>query len=199
MIAQADPVALFFSVVLAYSSGSFPTAVWVTNRIIGQDIRQMGDGNSGARNVTHVLGWKAGIMVGLVDFTKGALAVFLVKGFGLSLCWQLIAGAAAVIGHDFPVFAGFRGGQGMATSLGTMVVLFTNETLFGLVILALLYVFTKHFDLSAAGGLGMLVFLLWRTGRPSAFLLYSIFLFLTIPLKKYLDYRHLYQKYIHTS
>ena len=175
------------SIVFAYLIGSFPTAVLLSNHMANKDVRQMGDGNSGARNVNHMFGWRAGIIVGAVDFTKGMLAVLLAKIFGLSLDWQLVVGILAVVGHDFPIFAKFSGGQGMATSLGTMAILFPFETLFGLMIFALVYVFTKHFNISAGYGLGTLVFLLLIGKQSFIPVLYAVFLFLTIPLKKHLD------------
>ena len=176
-------------VVTAYLLGSLPTGVWLSRRFWNRDIRDLGDGNMGARNVTHVLGWKAGILVGLADFAKGALAVIIAKKMGISPVNQLLAGTTAVIGHDFPAFAGFRGGQGMATSLGSMSALFTIETLTGLEIFGLLYLITRHFDLSASAGLGILAWLVWRSGRPTIFVLYIVLLFISIPLKKLLDFR----------
>jgi len=178
----------------AYLLGSLPTGVWVSRKLASWDIREMGDGNTGARNVTHMLGWRAGIFVALVDFTKGMLAVMIAKKAGVPLFWQLVAGTAAVLGHDFPVFAGFRGGQGMAASLGTMAVLFTHQTLAGLALFGLMYLMTRKFDLSAAVGLGSLVYLLWRSDNQGILIYYSVFLFLTIPVKKFLDYRFRLQK-----
>jgi len=188
---------IIISVLTAYLLGSLPTGVWLSCRFWKMDIRDLGDGNTGARNVTHVLGWKAGILVALVDFAKGALAVIIAKKLGISPINQLLAGIAAVIGHDFPIFAGFKGGQGMSTSLGSMGVLFTIETFTGLAIFGLLYLITRHFDNSASIGLGTLAWLVWRSGRPAIFLLYILLLFLTIPLKKFLDFRVRKPKLIH--
>ena len=189
---------IIISVLTAYLLGSLPTGVWLSRRFWNIDIRDLGDGNTGARNVNHVLGWKAGILVALVDFAKGALAVIIAKKLGISPTNQLIAGIAAVIGHDFPVFAGFKGGQGMSTSLGSMGALFTIETFNGLAIFGLLYLITRHFDISASAGLGTLAWLVWRSGRPAIFLLYIVLLFLTIPLKKFLDFRVRKSKLIHS-
>jgi len=191
---EFELLANFCVTAAAYLLGSLPTGVWVSRKLASWDIREMGDGNTGARNVTHMLGWRAGIFVALVDFTKGMLAVMIAKKAGVSLFWQLVAGTAAVLGHDFPVFAGFRGGQGMAASLGTMAVLFTHQTLAGLALFGLMYLMTRKFDLSAAVGLGSLVYLLWRSDNQGILIYYSVFLFLTIPVKKFLDYRFRLQK-----
>ena len=172
----------------AYFLGSIPTALIVSRVIAHADIRELGDGNMGARNVTHTLGWKAGIFVGVVDFSKGAIAVLLARYFDLSLAWQLAAGISAVIGHDFPIWAGFRGGQGMAAILGTLFVLMPTETLWGLIGFGTAYLLTRNFDLSAATGLGLLAFLAYLFDQPQVFLGYAVILFLSIPAKKSLDW-----------
>jgi glycerol-3-phosphate acyltransferase PlsY len=172
----------------AYFLGSLPTALIVSRVIAHADIRDLGDGNMGARNVTHTLGWKAGVFVGVVDFSKGAIAVLLARYFGLSLAWQLAAGISAVIGHDFPIWAGFRGGQGMAAILGTLFVLMPTETFWGLIGFGTAYLLTRNFDLSAATGLGLLAFLAYLFDQPQVFLGYAVVLFLSIPAKKALDW-----------
>lgn len=109
----------------AYLVGSIPTAVWVGKFFYGIDIRTQGSGNAGATNTIRVLGLKAGIPVLLSDVFKGyaaiAIAPYLV-GTGMSetvLAYVLLLVAASVvIGHTFPLFAGFRGGKGVATLLG---------------------------------------------------------------------------------
>ncbi len=177
---------------ISYLIGSIPTALLISRGLIGKDIRQMGDGNMGARNTTHVLGWKAGIQVAAVDFGKGALVILLCEKAGVPLLWKLTAGVCVVAGHDFPLFAQFHGGQGMSTSLGTMSVLFTKATLSGLIIFGLIYLLTRHFDLSAGIGLGFLVATLLHAREPFILIGYAIFLFLTIPLKKYWHIHHPY-------
>ena len=181
---------IFASILFAYLIGSIPTGVWITRKIARSDIRRMGDGNPGARNVTHVLGWKEGFIVGLVDFTKGALAVLFARKMSLGIEWQIAGGVSAVFGHDFPLFADFKGGQGMATSLGTMSVFFTQETITGLIVFGLMYLITHHFELSAVVGLGGLVYLLWKSSHPDVFLVYAVCLFVAIPIKKYWDAEH---------
>ncbi len=113
---------------LAYVLGSIPTSVWVGRAWYGMDIRQHGSKNAGATNTFRVLGKKAGIVVLSVDIVKGFLATFLPFVI-LPLPWknehliqvQLIAAIAAVIGHVLPLFAGFKGGKGVATSLGVVI------------------------------------------------------------------------------
>jgi glycerol-3-phosphate acyltransferase PlsY len=114
-------------IVLAYLIGSIPTAVWVSKRMYGIDIREHGSGNAGATNTFRILGSKAGSGVMLVDMLKGFLAVKLSL---LSVYpWyseeitnlQIFLGLAAVAGHIFPIWADFRGGKGIATLFGMIL------------------------------------------------------------------------------
>lgn len=114
-----------FSLLVSYLLGSIPTAVWVSRVFFGVDVRTLGSGNAGATNVARTLGWKAALPVVLVDVGKGALAAALPKLFwqGFPVWLPLACAVAAVVGHTFPVFAGFRGGKGVATAGGGLLVL----------------------------------------------------------------------------
>jgi glycerol-3-phosphate acyltransferase PlsY len=109
-------------VVVGYLLGTFPSATLIA-RANGVDISTFGSGNPGASNVTRALGWRVGIWVYGLDAAKGALAA----GLGLAVDGRSLAyvcGAAAILGHMFPVFRRFRGGKGVATGSGVLVVLF---------------------------------------------------------------------------
>jgi acyl-phosphate glycerol 3-phosphate acyltransferase len=114
-------------IVLAYLLGSIPTAVWVSKRFYGIDIREHGSGNAGATNTFRILGTKAGSAVMFVDMLKGFLAVKL--SVLSSLTWysepfvnlQVGLGLASVVGHIFPIWANFRGGKGIATLFGMIL------------------------------------------------------------------------------
>lgn len=88
-----------------------------------------------------------------------------------------------MIGHDYPVFAKSKGGQGMATSLGNMLRLLTLETLIGLCIFGLVYCLTRHFNMSAGFGLGAVAAGLMGNSRPDSFLIYTICLFYPFPTR----------------
>lgn len=115
--------------ICAYLIGSVPTAVWIGKRFYGIDVREHGSGNAGATNTFRVLGKKAGIPVLLIDVLKGFTAVnlvFLQAKYGVNditplTNLKLAFGFASVIGHVFPVFAGFRGGKGIASLLGILL------------------------------------------------------------------------------
>ncbi len=112
----------------AYLIGSVPSAVWIGQAFYGIDVREYGSGNAGATNTFRVLGKKAGIPVLLLDILKGFLALQLVEFVGNYLPdtqqfvnFKLALGIAALLGHIFPIFAGFRGGKGVATLLGILI------------------------------------------------------------------------------
>ncbi len=171
----------------AYLLGSIPTALIVTRAFGKGDIRTLGDGNMGAHNVHRVLGWGPSILVAAVDFGKGALAVLLMNALGFGLAWQLAALACAVLGHDFPIFAQFHGGQGLACTLGGLTALAFVEMLIGLVLYGLIYLITRNADLGAGVGTGLGVFLIARHGGPLLLVAGAIAIILTIPAKMLLD------------
>lgn len=107
---------------VAYALGMFPTAALMTRRA-GKDVTREGSGNPGASNVARLMGWKAGLLVLLLDMGKGALAA----GVGLALDGHrgaFVLGVAAVLGHVFPITRRFKGGRGVATAAGVLVVVF---------------------------------------------------------------------------
>lgn len=104
---------------LSYLLGSVPAAAWVA-RARGVDIRRVGSGNSGATNVLRSVGAVPALLVALFDILKGALAVWLGGALGLSPLAATLCGVAAVIGHNFSPFLGWRGGKGVATSFGVI-------------------------------------------------------------------------------
>jgi acyl phosphate:glycerol-3-phosphate acyltransferase len=114
-------------VLIAYLLGSIPTAVWVGRVFYSLDVREHGSKNAGATNTFRVLGKKPGIIVLLVDVLKGVAAVLLpaffyaVEDESMRTNLELMCAISAVLGHVFPLFAGFRGGKGVATSLGVII------------------------------------------------------------------------------
>jgi glycerol-3-phosphate acyltransferase PlsY len=144
------------ALILAYLLGSVPTAVWVGKYFHGIDVREYGSGNAGATNTFRVLGTKAGIPVLLIDVFKGWLAVNLAyiltepgqnteELFNL----QLRLGACALLGHIFPIFAGFRGGKGVATLLGIVLALNLEAALLSIAVFLFVFLSTRYVSLSS--------------------------------------------------
>jgi glycerol-3-phosphate acyltransferase PlsY len=116
-------------VILSYLIGSIPTAYIIGRINAGGDIRRMGDENAGAANAYRELGPRAGIIVFIIDAVKGSLVIFFALAVNMPQLVVLTAGLAAVIGHNWPVFLGFRGGRGVSTTIGILFVLVTMPML----------------------------------------------------------------------
>lgn len=166
--------------VLAYLLGSLPTAYLATRLVTGKDIRTMGDGNMGARNVVRCVGWAPGVLVGVVDILKGALVVKLAQAWRVSDGALLVIALCVTLGHDFSLFTRLRGGQGMATILGVFGVLFPQETILSLAAFAVILAFSHNWDLSCAVGCVVLLALMAMAGQPPRRLLYPFILLPTI-------------------
>ena len=153
---------------LSYLLGATPTSYWVGRGIHGVDLREHGSGNLGATNTFRVLGWKSALPVMIVDVAKGFVPVWFLPAFvGGSFGWTLAFGAAAVVGHMFSVWVGFRGGKGVATSAGVFLALAPWAVLCGLgVWLAVVSIsrIVSLASIAAAAALPVLVWLLPHRG-----------------------------------
>ena len=118
-----DTISWMSLIIGAYLVGSFPTAYLASRSLRGRDIRDLGDGNSGAANIHRNLGTLAGITVAIVDMGKGALVVVVARGLIGEVGAEMAAGLAAVAGHNWPFYLQFRGGRGAATALGVLMAL----------------------------------------------------------------------------
>jgi acyl phosphate:glycerol-3-phosphate acyltransferase len=174
-------------ILCAYLLGSFPTALLYSRLAHGKDIRDLGDGNMGARNSKRNFGWVGGVLVALADIIKGALAVLMARWFGLAIEGQMACGAAAIIGHDFPVFARFKGGQGFAATTGVFLGLFPLITLVGAMVYFLLFFMTRNSDLAAGVGMGLIAADQLFTGAGILVVGFIVLTLLFIPFKKWLD------------
>ncbi|MBA7708567.1 Glycerol-3-phosphate acyltransferase [subsurface metagenome] len=159
---------------MGYLLGSIPTAYIAGYLLKGRDIRQMGDGNVGAANAFRQLGRKIGVGVFFVDAGKGALAIIIAQAVGIPQLAILTTGAAAVIGHNWPAFLGFRGGRGFATTIGVLAAVITQPMLI-LAGPALVALFTKR-STGIAGGVIFipLPLVCWWLGLSGVLVTYSI-------------------------
>lgn len=178
---------LILALIAAYLLGSIPTALLYSRLVHGQDIRSLGDGNMGARNSKRAYGWHGGVLVALADILKGALAVLVAAGLDLAVPGQMVCGAAAIAGHDFPVFARFKGGQGFAVTTGVFLGLFPLVTFIGFVIYAALFLLTRSSDLAASIGMGFIAATELFSGASAYLLAFIVLTLLFVPFKKWLD------------
>jgi glycerol-3-phosphate acyltransferase PlsY len=111
------------AVIIGYLLGSIPTAYILGKLSKGVDIRKVDTGNVGTASTFRAIGTWQGFVVGAVDIGKGSAAIGVAYAMGVSLYWMIGAGFAAYLGHCFPVFIGFRGGQGAATLIGIFAAL----------------------------------------------------------------------------
>ncbi len=133
-----------------YLLGSISASYIAGKLSSGVDIRDHGSGNAGATNTLRVLGWRLAVLVALADVFKGVLAVSfanLVTG-GASAALALAA-LAAVVGHNWPIFLGFRGGKGIATAIGVLLTLTPGAALYSLLLAVLLLAGTRYMSLAA--------------------------------------------------
>lgn len=141
---------------VAYILGSIPTAVWLGKSKYSIDVREHGSKNAGATNTFRVLGKPAGTVVLLIDVTKGALAVLLpfIAGYAVwgsdgLIHMQLLCGITAVLGHIFPLFANFKGGKGVATSLGVIIGIHPLAASICLIIFLVVFMLSNYVSLGA--------------------------------------------------
>jgi len=150
-------------VILSYLVGSIPNSIIISKAAKGIDIREHGSGNAGGTNVMRVLGWKHGLLVIILDSLKGVIAVvFVARLFYLApmpftnispfddfTFVQIIAGLTAVVGHIWTIFAGFKGGKGIATALGMLIILITVDMLIAVGVFVLVVSISRYVSLGS--------------------------------------------------
>lgn len=141
---------------ISYLCGSVPSSVWWGKAFYGVDVREHGSHNAGATNTFRVLGPKAGIPVLLIDVLKGFLPVRLLPFWSgmepYSDAWtmlRVLLVLAAVVGHLYPVFAGFRGGKGIATSLGGVLAIHPGSALLCVIVFFVVFGLTRYVSLAS--------------------------------------------------
>jgi len=176
---------------LAYSLGSVATAVWAGKMFHGIDIRQHGSGNAGATNTIRVFGWATGIPVLVIDIAKGWLAASLPvilklapPGSAELMNMQIITGMIAILGHVFPVFAGFKGGKGVASTFGVLLALQPTVTLLCMAVFLVILLVTGYVSLaSISAGIAFPLISLLFVGSPSiVFTIFAILVALALIL-----------------
>jgi len=177
---------IIFLVFLSYITGSFPSAIWIGKSFYKIDVREYGSGNSGATNTFRVLGLKAGFPVFFLDVFKGWISVKYVSFFLSEENFsaenffelQLAMGAAAVIGHLFPVFTAFRGGKGIATMLGLLLAVHSSAALLSFSIFILVVLLFRYISLAsliAAFTFPLVIIFLFQDSN-SSLILFSCFI-----------------------
>jgi acyl phosphate:glycerol-3-phosphate acyltransferase len=197
------PVAII--AILSYLAGSIPTAIIVAKVMRGIDIRQHGSGNAGGTNVFRVLGWKAGVFVIAMDIAKGLLATMVIPQlmygslpfenatpFDDLTVVKIIGGCAAILGHVWTVFAGFRGGKGLATAAGMLIGLAPVEVAVSFVVFAVVFLISHYVSLGSLSA--AVVFPLTMFFRENIFMVsvpgYHTLIFFSIGISLLIIFTH---------
>ncbi len=180
-----DVITGVIAVIIGYLLGSIPSAYVITRLVTGKDIRKRGGGNVGARNVFVEVGKAAGIGVGVFDVVKGAGAVTLAswllewpQPWSTDTSWLFVLGAglAVVAGHIWSVYLKFTGGNGLATTLGVLVMLMTQELALALAVMLLLWLITRNLILSVNLSLLSVPISAWFLGKSWLSIVFPIVL-----------------------
>jgi len=182
------------SVIIGYILGSIPTAYIVSRASKGIDIRTIGSGNMGGANVMREIGTREGVFVGLFDVAKGAGAILIAQALGISEPWIFGTGFAAVLGHNFPVFAGFQGGRGSATIIGIFLVLSPIATPVTLVVVSIPFFATRKFGGAVIVGFALLPLFIWLLGGSLWLVRYALAIDLFMLIRNLPDIRRLLAK-----
>lgn len=178
-------------ILIGYLLGAIPTAYIASRLLRGRDIRQLGDENMGAANAYRQLGAISGVTVFLIDAGKGALAIMAAQAIDVSQAIVLLTGAAAVAGHNWPVFLGFRGGRGESTCIGVLLTLVTQPMLILAGPSLTTLIVTKNVILASAVLFVPLPVVSWALGVPVLLTIYSISLPCLVGFTHFLRVRQL--------
>jgi len=180
------PILLLF----AYLLGSIPFSQLITSWRMGLNLREVGEGNVGSRNVWHVVGPEWGLAAFALDAFKGIGALEVARAARAPEAVALLCGVAALLGHQFPIFLRSHGGKGLATALGALLVVTPFSSVGGLAVLGLVYLFTRDFNPSVAVGIIAMIVLPLLLREPLWVAGYVLALALLAALKKLLDRAH---------
>jgi len=182
------------SIIIGYLLGSIPTAYIVARLRKGIDIRTVGSGNMGGANVMREIGAHEGVLVGIVDIAKGAGAILIAQALNIPELWVFGAGFAALVGHNFPVFARFRGGRGSATIIGIFFVLAPWAMLVTLALVAIPFFTTRKFMAALFIGFGLLPLFIWLLEGSLMLVRYALVIDLFMLIRNLPDLRQVLTK-----
>jgi glycerol-3-phosphate acyltransferase PlsY len=168
------PLINIAAIVIGYLLGSFPAAYIMARARKGIDIRDVDVHNMGAGAVIRVVGFWEGAVVGIADMGKGIAAILIAQALGVSAIWVLLAGFAAILGHCFPLYLGFRGGQGVATTIGIFMILAPVAICVTLVILGIAFLIARHLFSAIVITSPFLPLFIWILGGSILLIFYSL-------------------------
>ena len=149
--------------ILAYLIGSIPSGLIIGKTVFNTDVRQYGSKNIGATNTYRVIGLKAALPVFLCDALKGAAGVVLLSSYGPM--YMILGGILAMMGHNWSIFLGFKGGRGVATGLGVLIALSPLVALIAFLVWGVIVYFTKLVSLGSIIAAALVPILMYFTGE----------------------------------
>jgi len=182
--------------ILSYLVGSIPTAIIVGKITQKIDIRQYGSGNAGGTNAFRVLGWKAGLFVSLFDVAKGTFATAVISQIRFDApivnptLIMILAGLCAILGHTFTIFAGFKGGKGVAAGAGMLIALYPIAFGICLLIFVLVLLSTGLVSVSSISAAVSLPIVLWILNQFPAFNIETALLIFSLIIPAFIIFTH---------
>ncbi len=182
-------------IAIAYIFGSFPTAIIAGKLLKKIDIRDFGSGNAGATNVLRTLGWKAALVVLLIDMIKGFVPVFWIAGIihtqpDTLIYYQILAAISAIAGHIWTIFAGFKGGKGVGTSAGVFMGLAPIPLLSALIFFIIIVSITRFVSLGSITAALMLLIVLSYQKFIAMMFVPDVLYYLTVVVVVLIWYAH---------
>lgn len=162
------------AVLISYLLGSISTSYWITKLLKGTDIRSQGSGNAGATNMLRVVGKGPAAIVFILDMLKGMAAVGIASLLDVDPAVLMLSGLAAVVGHNWPIFLGFRGGKGIATTIGVMILLTFLAAVIAGVVAILIILLTRYVSLGSLIFAAILPLLIAVLDYPTSFIYISL-------------------------
>jgi len=172
LIGQMAEIRALMVIALSFLVGSIPFGLVFTMRS-GVDIRSVGSGNTGATNVLRAAGKKAAVLTLLGDLLKGVAAVALARALDLGTAVEGVAGLCSVLGHDFSIFQRFRGGKGVATSLGVVLIYIPMAGILTCIIWLITVFLSRYSSLGAVVSFSALPAVVWAVGGGTEKLVFS--------------------------
>ena len=175
------------AVICGYLLGSIPSGYFIARAVSDVDVRHIGDGNVGARNVYRTAGPAAGIATMFADIGKGMASILVARWIGAPIIGVWLAGFAAALGHDSMPLLGFHGGQGMSVIIGVCYVLLPREMVTATAITLIVWGISRHLDFGIGVGAVTLLGLTWTETGDLHLMIYLVALIPTVGIKRLMD------------
>lgn len=160
--------------VLGHVCGSVPSGLWLVQAFHGIDIRNYGSKNIGTTNVFRTVGPKTAVLVLIADAFKGILAVGIMSYFFHNPLLDVVTALGALLGHNYSLFLGFKGGKGVATALGLLIFMMPKVAVASFGIWLVCVLLTRYVSLGSIMAAIFTAPLAWYLGYPSAYVIFSV-------------------------